>query len=83
MKKLPTMKVFKREESFSKPRDLRNQFWGGDKLLLSSEAMHQIGIKTKTFWRLCKLGKIKPIKMSERIWRFWQSDIENFINNDS
>ncbi len=51
--------------------------------LRAKEACKYLGVGLSTLWLYAKQGKIKPIKLSERVTIFKKSDLDNFINGRS
>ena len=48
--------------------------------LRAKEASKYLSIGLSTLWLYAKQGKIKPIKLSDRVTIFKKSDLDNFIN---
>lgn len=66
--------------SYSKSRDLRSLFWGGDQLLKPSEVCQRLNITKIMLRTRIKQGKIKFIELDKTVRRFWLSDILTLDN---
>ena len=51
--------------------------------LRPKEACKYLGVGLSTLWLYARQGKIKPIKLSERVTIFKKSDLDSFINGQS
>lgn len=51
-----------------------------DRLISVSDAKKMLGVGTTTIYKLCRDGKLHPIKFSRRCTRFRASEICAFIN---
>ena len=49
--------------------------------LRPKEAHKYLGVGLSTLWLYVKQGKLKPIKLSDRITIFKKSDLDTFINS--
>jgi excisionase family DNA binding protein len=49
--------------------------------LRAKEASQYLGIGLSTLWLYAKQGKLKPIKLSQRVTIFKKSDLDQFINS--
>lgn len=51
--------------------------------LRPKEASYYLGIGLSTLWLYAKQGKLKPIKLSQRVTIFKKSDLDEFIHSMS
>ncbi len=49
--------------------------------LRPKEAHKYLGVGLSTLWLYVKQGKLKPIKLSDRVTIFKKSDLDTFINS--
>ena len=50
-----------------------------DKILRVPAAAEVLGISKSTVWRYVRMGKLNPVKLSERVTGFRQSEIQALI----
>lgn len=50
-----------------------------DRLITVSDVKQILDVGTTTIYKLCREGKLKPIKLSRRCTRFRASEIAEFI----
>ena len=50
-----------------------------DRILRAPAAAEVLGISKSTVWRYARLGKLNPVKLSERVTRFRQSEVQALI----
>ena len=68
---------------YRKIRALSNTATQTPENLRAKEACKYLGVGLSTLWLYAKQGKIKPIKLSERVTIFKKSDLDSFINGRS
>ncbi len=59
---------------------LTNLFRDSDRLITVDDVKLMLSIGTTTLYKLCRNGKLHPIKLSRRCTRFRVSEICAFIN---
>jgi predicted DNA-binding transcriptional regulator AlpA len=50
-----------------------------DRILRVPETASALGISKSSVWRFAKMGKLKPVKVSERVTGFRLSDVQALI----
>lgn len=50
-----------------------------DRLLRVPEAAATLGVSRSTIWRFAKMGKLHPVKISERVTGFRSSELQAII----
>jgi excisionase family DNA binding protein len=53
-----------------------------EKLLSTSEVCKIMGLSSKTILKYVAQGKLTPIRINKRVFRFTDTEVKNFVKNN-